>query len=346
MAMNALSTVAHRPDDPFKAKLALSHPEILRSLRGQLRYTANSSVPDCTSPNISQNGPSQSLVTFSPPTAVVRRTLVTQGMAAEIVRGMTLEHMDSRFKGTWHLLIAYERGSRRDGDTFVGGMPRSSIRDLARKLVFVPAGHEYRDSYDPRVKFTAIYFYLDAALLTDRAETERNSAALQPRLFFEDATLWNTILKMKTMMEDPAVTDSGYFEALGTVLAHEVVRLGSGAPAKQQHARGGLAAWQQRVATAYIDEHLTEQISLASLAGLVRLSPYYFCRAFKQTFGVPPHRYHTNRRIEFAKQLLLERNQSITNIGLTVGFGETSSFSAAFRKATGYTPTDFQRHAG
>jgi hypothetical protein len=43
----------------------------------------------------------------------------------------------------------------------------------------------------------------------------------------------------------------------------------------------------------YIEGHLAEHISLATLAQLVRLSPHYFCRAFKQSFGLPPHRYPT-----------------------------------------------------
>jgi AraC-type DNA-binding domain-containing proteins len=58
--------------------------------------------------------------------------------------------------------------------------------------------------------------------------------------------------------------------------------------------------------------------------------------------GMPPHRYHNSRRIEQAKTLwpsLSCRNR----IGLTVGFSETSSFTAAFRKATGQTPTGYHR---
>jgi AraC family transcriptional regulator len=73
------------------------------------------------------------------------------------------------------------------------------------------------------------------------------------------------------------------------------------------------------------------------------LSPYYFCRAFKQSLGMPPHRYHNSRRIEHAKTLLAKPELSVTEIGLTVGFSETSSFTAAFRKATGQTPTGYHR---
>ena len=108
-------------------------------------------------------------------------------------------------------------------------------------------------------------------------------------------------------------------------------------------AKGGLAAWQQRAATAYIEEHLAEPILLATLARLARLSPYYFCRAFRRSLGLPPHRYHSNRRIEHAKRLLAQSAPSVTDVGRIVGYSETSSFTAAFHKATGATPTAYRR---
>jgi AraC family transcriptional regulator len=94
---------------------------------------------------------------------------------------------------------------------------------------------------------------------------------------------------------------------------------------------------------AYIEEHLAEPISLATLAQLAKLSPYHFSRAFKQSFGRPPHRYHTSRRIERAKALLAEPTQSVTEIGFTMGFSEASSFTAAFRRETGLTPSSYRR---
>ena len=58
---------------------------------------------------------------------------------------------------------------------------------------------------------------------------------------------------------------------------------------------------------------------------------------------MPPHRYLTSQRIERAKALLAERKLSVTEIGLDVGFSETSSFTSAFRKVTGETPTEYRR---
>lgn len=173
-------------------------------------------------------------------------------------------------------------------------------------------------------------------LLSDAGPT-----ALTPRLFFESAALRETTLKLMILVESGSQNGLPYVEALGSVLAHELVRLNQGVSIKEAPVRGGLAAWQQRLVTTYIEEHLSETIPLAKLAALVRLSPYYFCGAFKQSFGLPPHRYHNSRRIDYAKTLLAKSSPSVTDIGPAVGFSETSSFTAAFRKATGLTPTAY-----
>ena len=94
----------------------------------------------------------------------------------------------------------------------------------------------------------------------------------------------------------------------------------------------------------YIEERVADDIPLANLAELARLSPYHFCRSFKRSFGVPPHRYHANRRIERAKQLLGNRELPVTTIALDVGFSETSTFSAAFHRVTGQTPSRYRRN--
>jgi AraC family transcriptional regulator len=281
-------------------------------------------------------------VEIHPPDIVKRRSVTGTGIAAEIVQATRREKLEFRFRAPIHLLAVCDRGVRDDGDTFVEGLPRSRLRDVRRKLTFVPAGHEYREWQEPRVLTRVIYFYFDPAwmpLLPARVA----ASALAPRLFFEDAALSDTALKLMRLIEHGRADGDSYFEALSIVLAHELVRFNSGTAAVETRARGGLAAWQQRTVAAYIEERLAEPIALATLAQLVRLSPYYFCRAFKQSFGMPPHRYHISRRIEQAKTLLTRPFSSVTHVGWAVGFSETSSFTAAFHKMTGLTPTAYRR---
>jgi AraC family transcriptional regulator len=277
-------------------------------------------------------------VTVSPADIVKRRRVSWGGMAAEIIQTSRLERIETYFRAPVHLLIVGERGARSEGETSVGGL-RSTLRDYRRKLTFVPAGSEYHDWQTPRTLARQAYFYLDPGKIPG----EDAASLATPRLFFENSALWDTSIKLASLIESPERRNRLYLQAVGVVLAHELARLDEKAPRGEMQIRGGLAAWQERVVTAYIEDHLEQQIPLSTLAGLARLSPYYFCRAFKQSLGVPPHRYHTQLRIERAKALLAKSSPSVTEIGLAVGFSETSSFTAAFRKVTGLTPTAYHR---
>jgi AraC family transcriptional regulator len=254
--------------------------------------------------------------------------------------------VDFRFRSHLHLLAAYQQGVRRDGASYVEGLARSTLRDVARKLTFAPERHEYHEWHDPRVPAGVTYFYFDPAELQNDREENLVDMPLAPRLFFEDATIWSTVAKLRQAIDAPDGANRLYAEALGVVLIHELARLNRGTPRTEAAVKGGLAGWQQRIVTAYVEEHLSEQIPLVTLARLARLSTFHFCRAFKQSFGVPPHRYHTNRRIEKAKVMLAGRKHSVTEVGLTIGFSETSSFTAVFRKITGQTPSRYHRALG
>jgi len=320
-------------------------PFRLRAATQQVRFDEPS---DLDPPRLSDGDPTTDLiypvVRISPAEVAIRRTVTGHGMAAESVQSASRNKIQYRFRAPLHLLVMYEKGERRDGETFVEGLPRSTLRNLERKLTFVPAGHEYHEWHEPRGHTRIMLFYFDPAKLKFDLELAIPEISLGPRLLFEDATLWHTALKLKTLVESLALGDRLYFEALGSLLVHELVRLTRGIPSIQPPVRGGLAPWQRQIATAYIEEHVNERIPLATLAHLVRLSPCHFSRVFKQSLGMPPHRYQTNRRMEHAKLLLAERAVSVMEISLTMGFSSPSAFATAFRKATGLVPTDYRRN--
>ncbi|MDI3561790.1 AraC family transcriptional regulator [Bradyrhizobium sp. Arg816] len=283
------------------------------------------------------------VVEISPSEAVARLTVTGHGMAAESVRSTSRGKIQHHYRARMHMLVMYEKGERRDGETFVEGLPRSSLRNLERKLTFVPAGREFHDWHEPQGSHMRLmYFYFEPEKLNALSKRGITDLPDAPRLLFEDETLWHTALKLKTFVESPA-GDPIYFGSLGTLLIHEVARFTCGMPSVQPQLQGGLAPWQQRIVTAYIQEHLNERIPICTLAKLARLSPYHFCRVFKRSLGMPPHRYQTNRRVEYAKLLLANRAGSMTEIGRAVGFGSPNAFATAFRKATGITPTDYRR---
>jgi len=208
----------------------------------------------------------------------------------------------------------------------------------------VPARHRFYGWQTPRVLTRVTYIYID---LPDRL-FDRGSGiacpAISPRLFFFDQAVWDTALKLKAEVGNSDPWSREYAETLSLVLTHELFRLERTAPSAARPVRGGLPTWQQKRVVEFIEEHLAEEISLAALAELVDLSLYHFARAFTQSFGAPPHRYHMARRMDRAKSLLQRPTLSVTQIGARIGFRETSSFTRAFRKFTGLTPTEYRRH--
>jgi AraC family transcriptional regulator len=279
-------------------------------------------------------------ITFSPPDIVRRRRAAWDGIKADTIEITRLDRFEYGVKSPYHVLIASERAEREDGETVVEGFQRSKQREFSRKLSFVPAGHCFHGWQDPRVLARCTFLYIDPKGSLADPDLKFPEMEFTPRLFFSDNDIWETALKLKAQVENPG--SPAYAEALGSVLIHELARLernGSDTPSF----RGGLAGWQQKKIADYIEGHLDEEISLQHLAEIAQLSRYHFARAFKHSFGLPPHRYHMSRRMERAKGLLGERARSVTEVGLMLGFAETSSFTTSFRRSVGVTPSDYRR---
>jgi AraC family transcriptional regulator len=260
------------------------------------------------------------------------------GWFAESIHAPIGRRMEFRFQGHVHVLAMYNEGARRDGETSIDGLSPSKIRNFAKKLTFVPAGCGYREQLETAASTCLTFLYLDPTVLRNDGHADYT-----PRVHFEDAVVWETAAKLKSAIEAGQAKKAPYLSALSNVLAFELSRFDDIPVRDAALNRGGLASWQKRAVVSYIEQHLGKQICLVSLAERARLSQHHFCRAFKQSFGVPPHRYHVQRRIEQAKLLLADRAISITDIGLTLGYSQSSSFSVAFRKLTGWTPTEYRR---
>ena len=202
---------------------------------------------------------------ITPANVVARRSVAWDGIRVEVVQSMTHDRVEFRFHAPSHLLLVYEEGVRDEGETQLGDLPRSTLRTLRRKLTFVPAGHEYREWQQPRVRSRIICFYFDPAKMPAQRDAAPLPASLAPRLFFENNALWDTAVKLATAIEAGSDADR-YSEALGVVVAHELLCSHDIVSRRPPPVRGSLAVWQQRLVASYIDEHLAEPIPLDALA--------------------------------------------------------------------------------
>ena len=272
-----------------------------------------------------------------------RQSLVCPGVMAETVSMLSREPFESRYCGPLHLLIAHERLARRRGVTRVEGLPDSDLQNLSHTLTFVPAGRSFREWHDLDIPSHATYIHIDPSSAVIAAEKRMANRILAPRLHFHSPALWQTVLKLKALVEYGDGGCSPYGDALAAVLAHELVHSEAEVFATPVASAGGLAVWQRRLVAQFIEEHLEERLPVARLAALARLSKFHFSRSFRASFGISPHRYHSNLRVERAKLLLADLSRSVTDIALDVGFRETSYFTSVFRKWVGRTPASYRR---
>jgi transcriptional regulator GlxA family with amidase domain len=91
-----------------------------------------------------------------------------------------------------------------------------------------------------------------------------------------------------------------------------------------------------------IDAASHEAWPVTRLARVSGISPAHFARAYKDAFGVPPHRYLLTRRIERAAALLRETDLPITEIAFATGWNSLGTFGRTFRDITGENPGELR----
>jgi AraC-like DNA-binding protein len=95
----------------------------------------------------------------------------------------------------------------------------------------------------------------------------------------------------------------------------------------------------------YIDENFKESIDLNAISRKACISRFHFHRLFTRIYHKTPHQYLTRKRIECARELLVDRAVSIREVCNEVGFESIGSFSILFKKEIGYTPQYYRNMA-
>ena len=172
------------------------------------------------------------------------------------------------------------------------------------------------------------------------------------RFAVRDETLRNLILLLhaQTQERHDAPTRGGdlMLDSLATAFAVQLLH-------HHAHARhhlklreptcdtcGGLSATAQKQVLQWIEENLAEKLSLDAAANVVGLSRYHFLRAFKTSFGVTPHQYIIEQRVQRAKTLMNQPQLTLREIAGRCGFSDQSHLTRHFRRLTGLTPKTWE----
>lgn len=174
-------------------------------------------------------------------------------------------------------------------------------------------------------------------------ESDGMELNLAPRFGIRDRQMAVLMHCMKSEIENGCPMGHLYGESLSLALRAYLMGRYALARRDTEDVKPKLSLTQFRRVQDYINAHLSDNLSVSTLAGLVGLSPHYFSCLFKNTVGITPHRYVLNKRISEGRRLLTTRQSSILEVAMTLGFASQSHFTDVFRKVTGTTPRRFMQ---
>jgi len=211
------------------------------------------------------------------------------------------------------------------------GIPRAT-----GKLVWVP-WEEQSASSTPSVRPVLLVYTPYEPLLAEHVE-------IVPSLQAHDPLLHHIALVLQAVMEGKDQAGQLYAESLIDALVVHFLRRYGASQHSLREVTGGLSPHKLQRTTAYIKDHLEQELSLATLASVGETSPAHFARLFKQATGLALHQYVIARRMEQAKRLLIETDLPLSEISLQVGCADQSHFTALFRSRVSMTPKAYRDH--
>ena len=189
-----------------------------------------------------------------------------------------------------------------------------------------------------------IYLTLDhrylAQLVGQDAQLSRFS--LCERLRFTDPLLAQLSQQLLQTAGSAHALGLLYVESLTNALCHQLIGHHATCELPRRQPPRLSAAVLARL-DAYLEAAAEVPVTLETLASLANLSVFHFARLFKQATGLPPYRYVVQWKMRRAKLLLRQGEASVAAIGDALGFASSTSFTAAFKRAVGCTPQQFQR---
>jgi AraC family transcriptional regulator len=171
---------------------------------------------------------------------------------------------------------------------------------------------------------------------------DSNAVDLIPHFSRQDPLVHQLGLALKAELETSASGSRLYVESLSNALLMHLLRHYSSHKNTSDYS-GKLSKVQLEQVMNYIDEYLSQDISLSELAAVVQMGSRHFSRLFKQSTGRSPYQYLIRCRVERAKELLQRRSLSIAETAQAVGFANQSHLSRHFKRWSGVSPKSVQR---
>ncbi|MGL4884219.1 MAG: helix-turn-helix transcriptional regulator [Waterburya sp.] len=208
-------------------------------------------------------------------------------------------------------------------------------------IAIIAAGIFPRVRIDREVPLLELFLSPDV-LVNAVGEILSPKIQLQSYLRLRDPLIQQMALALKTELELAGEDSKLYADSMAVALGTHLLRRYAVQDPVIKEYKNGLPTYQLKIIIEYIQEHLTENLTLTQLANLIQISPHYFASLFKQSTNSSPHKYITQCRLAQAKILLRQKDLPIAFICQEVGFRNQSHFTRVFRQHFQITPKAYR----
>jgi AraC family transcriptional regulator len=206
----------------------------------------------------------------------------------------------------------------------------------------IPAALPSRSNWQQEAIFTVCHLEPNFIAQVAHEAIDPDRVELQLILQTPDPLIWQICWSLNQIL----ITDPGksclYAESMATAIAAHLLQFYATRQHSLREYPDGLPRAKLKQAIEYINEHLSEDISLGKIATELELSHYYLCKLFKQSLGMTPHAYLVQQRVARSIALLERRESRIVDIAMACGFANPSHFARCFRRQMGISPKQFR----
>ncbi|GGJ04711.1 helix-turn-helix domain-containing protein [Neoroseomonas lacus] len=160
-----------------------------------------------------------------------------------------------------------------------------------------------------------------------------------------DAAMASFVRHLLPSQEAEEVLSGFYTDAFHASLLSRLAALRGDTTQTSRRRVCPLPKWKLRQVESHVNDNIGERITLADLAGAAGLSEMHFAAQFRLATGQRPHDYVMHRRIQHARRMMMETNESIVQVALAVGFQTQAHFTTTFKRVVGITPYRWRQSA-
>ncbi len=257
------------------------------------------------------------------------------------VKAGNQEHSISLMRDAVTLLV-FDRGNYYDGWRSIDGVRLGQQGIIGTGVDVVPAGAHLRGWSGLRSSIGCTLISIAPAKLSLAFGDELQQHQFRPASNISNELLQSLASRISAL-STLNVTESStlHTETMLSLLTQELLRVQNSHGTGSAH-RGGLAPRAERQIRDFVQEHMGSCINMETLANVAGLSRFHFSRAFKISFGISPHKYLQQERLQKACELMEHTDSSITDIALQVGFTSSSELARTFKAIKGFSPRQYR----